>query len=420
MDINEQLQPVIAGLLSNLKGTIEQELRDQLTAEVVNKIANTEVDAIVERIITQRLNERVAEFNIETKTKQQLDQTLTQITTQLTASLASSANEQIASAINKKIAVMDINTIINNIVENKIASLVHTGSFSKESISHTSIDFRGFNITGDMVKGGIIENFGSTGIDDRSTQVQMTLMDQAVAFEKAIWAPSAVVKGTLTVEGDLIVNGTIPDDCPVVDRLVTLSVEKIKGDDALLQAHSDIIQQNIATTGLDLNRITQNGKDIVNGNQLGYHINDTNIQRVGTLRDLQTQGETLLSDTLYVSSRRVGINTLDPSTTFVVWDEEVELVVTKRGQDTGYVGMPRNQKLILGSNNKNNLVLDTDGSVQVETLHVGNVPMSSASVIPNYTAITGTIVWNESPAPGGPIGWVCLGDTRWAKFGTIE
>jgi hypothetical protein len=48
-----------------------------------------------------------------------------------------------------------------------------------------------------------LKNFGSTGIDDRATQVQMTLMDQAVAFERAVWTPSAIIKGKLTVEGEL-------------------------------------------------------------------------------------------------------------------------------------------------------------------------------------------------------------------------
>ena len=46
--------------------------------------------------------------------------------------------------------------------------------------------------------------------------------------------------------------------------------------------------------------------------------------------------------------------------------------------------------------------------------------MSSAATIPNYEDITGTIVWNESPMQGAPIGWVCLGGTRWAKFGEIN
>ena len=420
MDINQQLQPIVTSLLDSLKGSIEAELRNKISDEVVKTIANTEVNIIVERIITQRLNERVAEFNIETKTKQQLEQTLTQITNQLSTSLAKSANEQITAEIARRTAVMDIGPIIQGIVENKISNLVQTGAFGKESIDHTSINFKGFKFSGDVVNGGIIQNFGSTGIDDRATQVQMTLMDQAVAFEKAVWTPSAIIKGKLTVEGDLVVLGNIDSNSPAANTLANMAVEKIKADTELLELHSDAMLASIGQKGIDLKRITQDGREIVNGNQLGYQITDSNLQRVGMLRDLQTQGEALLSDTLYVTGKRVGINTIEPSAVFVVWDEEVELVITKHSSDTGYIGMPRFQRLVLGANNKDNLILDTDGSVEIENLRVGNTPMSSATAIPDYNAITGTIVWNENPAQGGPVGWICLGGTRWAKFGIIE
>ena len=420
MDINQQLQPVVTSLLDSLKGSIEAELRNKISDEVVKTIANTEVNIIVERIITQRLNERVAEFNIETKTRQQLEQTLTQITNQLSTSLAKSANEQITAEVSRRVAVMDIGPIIQGIVENKINNLVQTGAFGKESIDHTSINFKGFKFSGDVVKGGIIENFGSTGIDDRATQVQMTLMDQAVAFEKAVWTPSAIIKGKLTVEGDLVVLGNIDSNSPAANTLANMAVEKIKADTELLELHSDAMLASIGQKGIDLKRITQDGREIVNGNQLGYHITDSNLQRVGMLRDLQTQGEAILSDTLYVTGKRVGINTIEPSAVFVVWDEEIEMVITKHSSDTGYIGMPRFQRLVLGANNKDNLILDTDGSVEIENLRVGNTPMSSATAIPDYNAITGTIVWNENPAQGGPVGWICLGATRWAKFGIIE
>jgi hypothetical protein len=420
MDINQQLQPIVTSLLDSLKGSMEAELRNKISDEVVKAIANAEVNIIVERIITQRLNERVAEFNIETKTRQQLEQTLTQITNQLSTSLAKSANEQITAEVARRVAVMDIGPIIQGIVENKINNLVQTGAFGKESIDHSSINFKGFKFSGDVVKGGIIENFGSTGIDDRATQVQMTLMDQAVAFEKAVWTPSAIIKGKLTVEGDLVVLGDIDSNSPAANTLANMAVEKIKADTELLELHSDAMLASIGQKGIDLKRITQDGREIINGNQLGYHITDSNLQRVGMLRDLQTQGEALLSDTLYVTGKRVGINTIEPSAVFVVWDEEIELVITKHSSDTGYVGMPRFQRLVLGANNKDNLILDTDGSVEIENLRVGNTPMSSATAAPDYNAITGTIVWNENPAQGGPVGWICLGATRWAKFGIIE
>jgi hypothetical protein len=84
------------------------------------------------------------------------------------------------------------------------------------------------------------------------------------------------------------------------------------------------------------------------------------------------------------------------------------------------MGTQRHQKLVVGSNSKENIVLDTDGTVQINNLTVGKTQMTSASVLPNYMGERGQIVWNETPDSGESIGWVCLGGTRWAGFGTIE
>jgi hypothetical protein len=250
----------------------------------------------------------------------------------------------------------------------------------------------------------------------------MTLMDHAVAFEGPLFAPSAEIKGDLVVDGALTLNGTVTEDCVGFTQLVTAtSVAVTAGlNDTLFTGYSNIIQEQLKTSGIDLDRITQGGKEIVKGPQLGYHIVDSNLQRVGMLKDLQTSGENLLSETLYVTQKRVGINTMDPSAAFAVWDEEVELIVAKRKTDVAYIATPRKQQLVLGSNSKENIVLDTDGSVHIENLVIGRVAMTSGQSIPNFSGGMGQIMFNELPSPGSPIGWVCLGNTRWAKFGMIE
>jgi hypothetical protein len=75
---------------------------------------------------------------------------------------------------------------------------------------------------------------------------------------------------------------------------------------------------------------------------------------------------------------------------------------------------------VLGSNNQENIRLDIDGGVQVDNLTVGKLKMSSAATVPNYSGQPGEVVWNEQPSLGGPMGWVCLGSTRWANFGIID
>ena len=422
MDINESLQPVIASLLDSLKLSIEAELQDKISDEVIKKIANTEITAIIENLIEKQISARVDKFDFVNASQEQLSKIVAKLTDQINTTLAASANTQINSYISQKLASIDLTDLVSSLIGNKLTTLLDVKNFPAQSIPHSSIDFNGLILNGDHIKGGIIDQFGSTGIEDRSSFVQLTLMDHASAFEGPVWAPEVKIKGDLYVDGTLVINGDIDINTPVFAKLVDQTSISVKSnlDETLFSNYSDVIFNKISTAGLDLDRITQNGKEIIKGNQLGYHIIDTNIQRLGIVRDFQTQGENYLSETLYVSGKRVGINTMDPSTVLSVWDEEVEVVITKRSQDTAYVGTPRYQTMVLGANGQQNIKLNTDGSIDVDRIKIGGINMSSSSTIPNYQGTKGQLAWNENPAAGAPVGWVCLGGHFWAKFGIIE
>jgi hypothetical protein len=422
MDINSSLQPIIASLVNDLKASMQKELKEQVSAEVVKTLATTELTSIITGLITNQIQARVDKFDFNKASELELQKIVQTLTNQINKTLTESANAQISNFIKQRLVQVDLHDSIQQVIRTALGDTLTAGSFPEASIPHTSIDFRGFKTTGDCINGGIISNFGSTGIEDRATDVRMTIMDQAVAFERPVWGPELKIKGNVTVDGTLIVNGAVATNTPVFLKLVDQTSDAVRANlnTELFAGFSATLFDKIRDEGLDLDKVTQNGKEVVSGNRLGYHIVDTNIQRLGVVNDLQTSGENLFVDTLYVTQRRVGVNTMEPTWALTVWDEEVEIAVSKLSQDTGYINAPRNQRLILGSNNRQNLILNPDGSIDVDNLRVGNVPMSSASTIPNYNAITGTIVWNETPAPGGPIGWVCLGATRWAKFGIIE
>jgi hypothetical protein len=103
-----------------------------------------------------------------------------------------------------------------------------------------------------------------------------------------------------------------------------------------------------------------------------------------------------------------------------IWDQEVQIVASKRLKDVGFIGTLRNQNLILGANNKDNLVLNADGSITVGQMILGKIHHSSAQDRPADNKPVGYVVWNERPVIGGPVGWVSLGGARWAKFGLIQ
>lgn len=422
MDINDQLAPIVKSIVDNLTVSIEQQVRDAVTGEIINKLASVEFEKIIASVIDAQIAARTQKYSFEATTQASLERQVTKAVDNLEKTFLPEANKQIAAEINKQLASVDVKRVTENLVENKLASLIAAKTFPDNSIPHTTVNFKGFTLTGDQIKGGIIERFGSTGIEDRSTFVQLTLMDHASVFEGPVFAPSASFTGDVTIDGNLTLRGTLAEDAPVVDQLVTLSSNRVRDslNADLFRSYSSIIEDNIRQNGLDLDRLTQGGREVIKGNQLGYHITDTNIQRVGIIKDLQTSGESLLINTLYVTDGRVGVNTMDPSAVVSVWDQEVEINLGKRSQDVGYIGTPRYQKLVLSSNNKDNLTLDAEGGVSVNSLTVGKISITSSREVPNYPGTIGQIILNEMPASGGVIGWVCLGDTLWAKFGKID
>lgn len=431
MELNDHITHIATELLNNVKTTLNNELQTQITEEIIKRVATVELDSIITNIVSKYLERYLLNNNIIDTSNKEITRILNESSQQINNTLLSAAKEKITADIGQSLSRLDLHLIVGQIVKSHIGTLLTDLNFPSKSIPFNAIDFMGIQFTGDLVRGGIIADFGSTGIEDRASFVQLTLMDHGSVFEGPIYSPEIQIKGPGLIEGDLTINGNlnllgkIPTDSIAFKSLIQHSADqthillKETLNDEWFIDYSKIIFDQIKENGLDLNRITQNGKEIINNNQLGYHITDSNLQRVGFLNDLQTRGETLLSDTLYTTAKRVGINTLDPSATFVVWDEECEIIVTKRKSETGYIGTTRNQQLILGSNNKDNIVLNTNGEVVIQNLTVGTVPISSAPAIPSHAAERGKILFNEQPDIGLPIGWVSLGGARWAPFGTI-
>ena len=51
---------------------------------------------------------------------------------------------------------------------------------------------------------------------------------------------------------------------------------------------------------------------------------------------------------------------------------------------------------------------------------IGDISIGSSDTPPNNNQPKGTILFNSNPSLGGPMGWVSLGDARWANFGIID
>lgn len=397
-------------LVANIVEDVQSQVSTQIT-DLVKDQLKTRLDTYNYDLAVHKLTELLSTEDTEALQKRinaAVNVVVTNIQTQL--------ESEIHGIIDKKLNGLNIDQQFSSALKSILGDKLTEVNFPPNSISAASIKQQDLIIGGDQIQGGIIKGFSSTGIDDRASKCIVTLLDAAVVVENNL------VTLDLTVEGNLNVKGTVDETSPFFKQVSATVTSNIKSsmDRDLFANFSDVIFDKIKTDGLDLTKITVNENVVVEGNRIGYSITESNLQKVGLLKELQVEGESQFAETLYVGNKRAGINTIEPSAALAVWDEDIEVTVSKLKDQTGRIGTPRNQGLVLSSNRQNNVVLNVDGSTQIDNLQVGQVKMTSSDTPPNYSSTKGHIVFNANPTPGGPLGWVCLGAANWANFGIID
>lgn len=173
-----------------------------------------------------------------------------EITAELTGSFVAQLQEQITKQVQadiaRKLGQIDITAAINEAVDRRISNLVSTLSFPDGSIPGPAVNLQKFLISGDNVSGGIIENFGSTGIQDAATDCRVTILDDATVVENKLITSELEVKGDLTLNGNLIVAGDLQQRLiqqvsnGVTSELSTIDLPKTVQDLAARSADSYI------------------------------------------------------------------------------------------------------------------------------------------------------------------------------------
>jgi hypothetical protein len=418
MDHNQAL----AGLVESISTQILESVQQRIDSEVASAIAKAVTPQRIDQLVTQAANRAAKVAAAEYKPDlTQIDAALTKSATAIIHNITNTAEQIVNEAARNHVDKLDINSITQNALSTLLDEKLKDFKFPEKSIKASAIDFDE-NISGDYVNGGIIHNFSSDGIDDKAKNIQLTILDTHTVIENELLTRNLTIKESTTLEGDIHLNGNVvlssPGFVTVVDAATTQVQRNL--NQQLFDSYSDLIFDKIKQQGLDLSRITLNNQEVITDNQLSSGITVSGLKRVGVLDDLQVRGETLIANTFFVSNQRIGINTLEPGYTLTLWDDDVELILGKKQTGIGQIGTTRNQSVLLTSNLKNNLLLKPDGSVTIASLNLGNMNITGSATPPNYNAPKATIVFNANPSLGGPMGWVSLGDARWANFGIIE
>jgi hypothetical protein len=416
--MDTKLDDVVGSLIAEVQAKLNTQIERTIVDHVRKTLDTFDFEGKINLLTSLKIDNKIGDFEVN---PDQVEAKLQAAADVIIEQLNRQAKSQINADIARKIDSIDFNQSMTNAVAQQVEARLGTMTFPDNSIPYSAINQEQIAITGDQIRGGIITEFGSTGIDDRSTGVALTILDEHTIVENNLVALSADIKGSLKVEGDLVLKGALPTDSQAFQDIVENATNSVLGsmDLNLFGNYKDLIFAEILEKGIDVPKITVNGAEVIVDNQIGNRITESNLQKLGQVRDLQTRGETFLSDSLYVSAKRVGVNTIEPGYALTVWDQEVEIAVTKQSQNVGMIGTPRNQELILSSNNKHNVVCRPDGTVRIEKLTVGDVQMISSPGVPKNDLPRGTIVWNSSIALNEPVGWVSLGGAKYAQFGII-
>lgn len=344
------------------------------------------------------------------------------ITDNFLKALNQQVQQLVTDGVKEQLKRIDVATLSREYINSVLTSSPKTFSFPDRSVPGTAINPEGMYIRPENIIAGTHRNFESTGIQDKASQCQVTILDQATVYENTLVANELHVATNATITGDLKLGGTIPADSQVFKDLLAASVTAIHGEMAngMLSTFRNQVLDEIQEKGIPAGAIkVKGGHSFITDTTLAPTILNSNLQTVGALKELQVTGETLLDETIYVSNNRVGINTMDPEAVFDLWDQEVEVTISKLRQDTAQISMPKNQTLIFGANKQQNLAINPDGSVSVTNINIGASNHSSAAAAPGNDAAPGCVVWNNRPEIGTAVGWVSLGGARWAKFGII-
>jgi len=297
-----------------------------------------------------------------------------------------------------------------------LETISRIGSIDINSIICQRVDTNMTNI-----KKQILTDFVSTGISDQATSCQLTIMDDTTVVENQLTAAEISVTGSAIIR-DLAVLGSINTDnsawATLANNISDATLAKLSDAwrDQLVQQVADQIGQK----GIDFDSVSIGGDYVITGNRLSSAIVESNLQSLGTLRQLSVQGEAHINNTVSVVNGRLGVNTELPEAALSVWDEEVAVIIGKHKSKHAFIGTSRDQTLCLGVNRTPYLEIDSTGLTMLKKLQVGVHKFSHAAQVPGWSGTRGDMVFNSNPGSDRVFAWMCIGGFNWQELRSAE
>ncbi len=382
-----------------IKTTIQLKINSLIKDEYILALISQTIDSVVaeriQSIISSHLNNLIQKGKLD----KELDLKYQE---KITATIQQEIKHKAAHEISRIDIPTEFGKQINEIVNNKLK----LAALPNKAIHHNNINWDGFYLTADAISNGIIKNFVSSGIQDVSKDIELTVADKLVVIENNFITRNAEIKEQLTtnfiVTNDLKINNALILNENVNKQFVSLIKDTLSKE--LKSNKIDIIE----------NPILANGKEILTENTLGPSIVNSNLRKLGRLSELNVSGIAQFNDTLVVTNTgKVGINTPEPDGALTIWDEDSELTIRKHKKKNMYIGTMRDTDLSLGTNGDVKLALRKDGTVEINQLEINGIKISVSDTIPTKIGKPSELILINNAGEDEPWAYRCIGGDRW-------
>lgn len=388
-------------------GDLEKELRAVLRDKLDRLIRDEEIIEIASASIDSLLEEKINNvLNHLLNGKSSLSKISNLIEDKYSRKIQESIDLEVKQKVSNSIARVDLGSEISDRLDKFISDRVKSFDLPDASIPARVLDTRDLNITADMIRSGTYSRFTSTGIQDISSQIELTVADNIVVAEHTLASRDLQIEESANIKNLTAENITVTGALKLgqdINREIT----------SMIQNHIVESAKNLKIDVL-VNPILANGKTILSENTLGPSVIHSNIRKLGRLTDLSVSGFANINDSLIVTeSGKVGINTESPEGALTIWDDDSEITIKKHRKKAMYIGSTRDCDLVLGAGNDSKLEIRRDGAVHLNRLNINGLEISVSDKIPEHAGSPGDLVFISRPRENEPWAYRCLGSSVW-------
>ncbi len=347
-----------------------------------------------------------------------------------------------------------------------------------ENIPRSSLSIGEGEFSGDLIKGGTIAEFASTGIRDLSSRQSVVVTNDKLTVRNI---EVDQLDGNVTVRGDVKIYGVLDAGFVRTTELLTNQVYEKQYLEFSSEARGTNVGTGLLWPGEPYNKqlvlmanpsrifTTESfelakgrdymigGVSVINLENLGTSVVNSSLRTVGTLKELRVSGKVNWNDHLFFdpASNRFSLGTDAPTGLFTLYDylNNVELVLDA-DRDLGRIGTFNTKALEIITDDQARITVDEQGHITIGSefrdstitriygklsvgvknpteqfevagdMRVHGKLFAKGSEPPKEGQFTqGDIIWNSNPLPTGYVGWICVRSGTpgtWKAFGQIN